>query len=235
MPDDALGAAVRDYHERRYDGSCVYEDGDETRAFPVSLLFETPAEWSDDLRRLVASLDPPLLDVGCGAGRHALAVQSRGPVLAVDASPAAVRTARDRGVDRVAVMDMFELGAAADAFETVLVDGTQTGLAGSLDGVTTFLSALADVTVDRGEAVVDSYDPTRADAGDLFGYRPSDRPGLARRQFRVAYRDLRGPWLDFLLFSPTRLREAAARTPWRVADVIRGDEESGYYRARLRK
>jgi SAM-dependent methyltransferase len=235
MPDDALGTAVRDYYEGRYEGQCVYRDGEETRPFPVSLFFEQPAEWPSSLRRLVASLDPPLLDVGCGAGRHALAVQSRGPVVAVDASPAAVKTARARGVDRVAVMDMFDLAVGSGAFETVLVDGTQTGLAGDLDGVSAFLSDLAAVTTDAGEAVVDSYDPTRTDADDLFGYRPTAGDGLARRRFRVTYRDLRGPPLDFLLFSPERLREATAGTPWRVGEVLRGAGDGGYYKARLRK
>lgn len=42
---------------------------------------------------------PPVLDVGCGPGRHALALAQRGVMaMGVDASPAAVRVARSRGV-----------------------------------------------------------------------------------------------------------------------------------------
>ena len=59
--------------------------------------------WLDEPSReeheLLARAIGPVLDVGCGPGRHALALAERGAVvLGVDASPAAARLARSRGV-----------------------------------------------------------------------------------------------------------------------------------------
>jgi SAM-dependent methyltransferase len=57
----------------------------------------TPAE-----ERVLDRARGPVLDVGCGPGRHVLALHGRGvPALGVDVSSAAVRLARDRGAPAV--------------------------------------------------------------------------------------------------------------------------------------
>jgi SAM-dependent methyltransferase len=56
-----------------------------------------PAGPADE--RAIARAHAPVLDVGCGPGRHVAALASRGvPALGIDISAAAVRLARRRGV-----------------------------------------------------------------------------------------------------------------------------------------
>ena len=51
-----------------------------------------------DDRWIVALALPPVLDIGCGPGRHVLALAAAGvPVLGIDTSPSAVALARARG------------------------------------------------------------------------------------------------------------------------------------------
>lgn len=236
MPDDALGTAMWDYHRGAYDGSCVHRDPEtgETWDARVEEFYFTPyEEWSEEVRAFVDGLRTPLLDVGCGSGKHARVVRRRGDVAAFDASPMAVRTARARGVDAF-VADMFRPPVRDDGFETALVKGTQATLAASRSAVRAFLGELARATTATGEAWVDSYDPARAD--ESHGHRRTDERGIGRRRFRVEYRGrgLVGPLLAFRTFSPDRLRGACEATPWAVADVrYRGD--AGYYVARLTK
>jgi SAM-dependent methyltransferase len=70
----------------------------------------------------------PVLDIGCGAGRHVLALQRRGiGVLGVDVSPDAVRLARSRGAAAVhgSVFD-----AVDGRFRTLLLLDGNLGIGG---------------------------------------------------------------------------------------------------------
>lgn len=58
--------------------------------------------WLSDVtleeHRVLARSTPPVLDIGCGPGRHVLALAARGiPALGIDPSPEAVRIASSRG------------------------------------------------------------------------------------------------------------------------------------------
>ncbi|WP_227375065.1 class I SAM-dependent methyltransferase [Haladaptatus halobius] len=237
MDADPLGRAMLDYQRGGLRGECLYRDGGDVQDGNVrGHYFTPPEEWRDDWRELLESLAFPIVDVGCGVGQHAEFLQGRGEVVAIDASPAAVEAARERGVRDAREMDMFELNFPRDRFRSALVSGTQMGLAQSLAGARSFLTDLARVTDESGIAVVDNYDPTGLDPGDLFGYRPDPRPGVAHRTFHFEYvrdgeREV-GRSLHFVLFSPARLRDVTVGTPWRVAEVQSRGE---FYEAKLAK
>lgn len=240
---DPLGRAMLAHH-RGDPGRLRYRDGDAVRDGNVAAYyFSRPDAWEPET---IAALEcvadrEPVLDVGCGAGKHLLWLADRGSrAVGVDASPGAVRTARERGCKAV-VGDMFSLPVSANAVGSVLAMGTQLGLGGSFAGIRDLLGEFARVTAPDGCAVVDNYDPTVLDE-EFFGYRPDPRDGIARRQFRLEFvreRDgdrvrVVGDPLEFLLCSPVRFREVAGDTPWRVDDVIRADG-GAHYRAVLAK
>lgn len=236
MVADALGAAMRDY-QRGELGDCRYVDGEETMDGHIAEnYFGRHEDWDDEQRARFAAFDGPVLDLGCGAGRHVRFFESRGTeVLGVDVSPGAVQAARERGCEHVAVADMFDLPFAPGRFRSVLVNGTQLGLAHSVAGVRALLSDLARITDDAGVAQVDNYDPTLVDE-ELFGYRPDPRDGFAHRTFHFEYEPRDGDVvqeraLHFLLFSPDRLRDVCVGTPWSVTEVEHKHEV--YYEARL--
>lgn len=235
-PADPLGWAMLDFQRGAYDGGCVYRDGDDVADGRVrEYYFSPPAEWSARHRRLVDSVPGPVADVGCGAGNHAVRFRRDREVVAVDVSPNAVRAARERGVERAAVMDMFDLGLRDGRFRTAWLWGTQVGLARSMARFRGLLADLDRVTTDDGRAVFNQYDPGAPGVEDRLGYRADPRPGFAWRTFHVEYargasggtertraveREV-GRTLVFLLFGPDRLREAVADTAWRVEAVRR--------------
>lgn len=228
---DPLGRAMLDY-QRDKPGLLVYRDGERTGGGHVAdYYFEPRSEWDDDTVTLLndlAARGGPLLDVGCGAGQHALWFQDQGlEVTAIDVSPNAVQAARERGVEDARTMDMFDLAFEPDRFRTLYVLGTQIGLGRSLAGVRELLSSFGRVTDGEGMAAIHNYDPAAVD-GDLLGYRSDPRRGVAHRSFHFEYEppgsEARtvGPTLQFLLFGPDRLADAAVGTPWEVADVDAG-------------
>lgn len=92
------------------------------------------------------------------------------------------------------------------------------------------------VTTPDATAVVDAHDPTRDGVTEILGYRPDPTPGLAHRAYHFEYEGDVGATLQFRLFSPDRLREAAVGTGWEVAEVRRGEGDAAvHYRAALRK
>ncbi|SDR28703.1 class I SAM-dependent methyltransferase [Natronobacterium texcoconense] len=244
---DPLGRAMLAY-QRDEPGRLLYRDGSRTQDGRVREFYFQPSdEWSDETVGVLERLcdHEPILDVGCGAGQHALWWQDRGvDAVGIDASPGAVRSARERGLESAAVMDMFDLAVADERFGAVHCVGTQLGLGGSLAGITDLLEQFACATDDAAVAVVDNYDPRRLDR-EFFGYRPDPREGIAHRCFHLEFvRECDGTrertvgrTLQFLLCSPERLREAATETPWQVVDVIRGETSDGeadaHYRAIL--
>jgi hypothetical protein len=255
---DPFGRAIRDHHRGEREEPLVQRDGDWAREHPIErFYFSSFTGESDGERWLESRLDGPLLDLGAGAGRHALYFQERSETVAVEVSDHLVETMADRGVEDARRGDMFALREQfdRDRFRSALAIGTQLGLAGSMDGIRRFLNDLAYVTTPDATAVVDCYDPERVASGEgdesgegdggsggeereangMLGFRDDPAPGLASRVMHFEYEGDVSETLLFRLFGPDRLREAAVPTGWSVAEVRYGDEETPHYRAALAK
>ena len=236
---DAFGRAVRDHHRGERTAPLRQGDGEVTRDHPIeAFYFDAFDPESDAGSWLTSRVTGPLVDLGAGAGRHALRFQERFETVAVESSAALVETMRARGVADAREGDMFALRDAfeRDRFASAIAIGTQIGLAGSMRGLSAFLGDLAFVTTPDATAVVDCYDPDHREAADRLGYREDPTPGLAHRVMWFAYGGETDPTLHFRLFSPDRLREAALGTGWELEAIDRDGTGAGpHYRAALRK
>ena len=81
-------------------------------------------------RDLLERVEGPVLDIGCGPGRHVEALVQRGMVaLGIDASPAAVRLARGRGVP-VLERSVFDRIPGMGRWSTALILDGSIGIGG---------------------------------------------------------------------------------------------------------
>jgi SAM-dependent methyltransferase len=81
--------------------------------------------------RVLARARGPVLDVGCGPGRHVRALTRRGvEALGVDTSPAAVRVARERGT-AVIHGSVFDAVPSAGCWRTALLLDGNIGIGGN--------------------------------------------------------------------------------------------------------
>lgn len=218
-----FASALQDYYRDEQRGPLLARSGETTREQALDHYFDDYDPDVDDW--LPAHLDGPLLDVGAGAGRHALSFQEQFETVAIEQSEVLVELMRDRGVRDARVADMFALREAfdRDRFGSVLSQGTQTGLAGSMVGLRELLADFAHVTGPDGTAVIDGFDPTAERTRAKIDFRPDPTPGLAYRVFQPEYDGALGePWL-YRLFTPEKLREATVGTDWTVVDVRYGD------------
>ena len=116
---------------RADDGTHVHLDDDRWHAPP------TPGE-----RRLLDSVVGPALDIGCGPGRHVLALAHRGCVaLGIDASPTAVDIARRKGAP-VLERSVFADVPGAGRWRTALLLDGNVGIGGDPVGLLRRLRAL---------------------------------------------------------------------------------------------
>jgi SAM-dependent methyltransferase len=121
--------------------------------------------------RLVERARGPVLDVGCGPGRHVHALARRGvPVLGLDASHAAVRIASAGGGEAVHG-DVFTHGLELGVWETVLLLDGNVGIGGDVPAM---LTRCGELLRGGGMLVVEAHpDPTR-DAASLWRLRGMD-------------------------------------------------------------
>ncbi|QGN07357.1 methyltransferase domain-containing protein [Halorhabdus sp. CBA1104] len=196
-------------------------------------------EWGADEQTALGHLQGSVLDVGCGAGRHALYAQRQGhDVTGIDVSPGAVEVSRARGLECVEQCDVAEVedAFAADTFETVLMLGTNFGLVGTAETAPDVLGALATVTTDRGRILAQSRDPHDTDEPHHREYHAFNRergrlPGALR--MRTRYKTYATPWFDYLLVSPTEMDHVLEATGWTRTETWEGDD--GLYTAMLEK
>jgi SAM-dependent methyltransferase len=221
---DAFGRMVEDrYHDRLVERPVYRRDDGQVSEAHLEGYFAPYPEWSELDRRTVEHVSGSVLDAGCGVGRTALWAQREGhEVVGVDRSPGAVWVARDRGLDRVAVADLTDLGVRA-RFDTLLVLGKQLGLGRSGTDLRENLLELARVTEPGGRLIADLNDPTHPDArvGSDYLEDHAVGEGLAYRRFRIEYDGLVGPWTDLLMASERALRAVVPRSTWEVEEVLR--------------
>jgi SAM-dependent methyltransferase len=127
----------------------TYDTGD---VFPLAIdrwLGEPPAE-EDEVLRGVAG---PVLDVGCGPGRHVSALASRGvPSLGIDTSAEAVHIASARGAPAIQ-RSIFDRVPAEGRWSTALLFDGNIGIGG--DPVA-LLQRVRELLAPRGCAVIET-------------------------------------------------------------------------------
>ncbi len=169
-----------------------------------------------------------VLDVGVGAGRVALELQERSrEVVAIDVSQGAVQVARRRGVRDVRLLALEDVDESLGQFDTLVMFGNNFGLFGSRAKARRLLWQLRPLV---RRIVATSNDPSKTDDPVHLAYHERNRnrgrmPGQLR--LRIRYRDLIGPWFEYLIVSPDEMAEIVEGTGWEIRHLIR-DEDSVY-------
>ncbi len=137
--------------------------------------------------RLLRDLHGPVLDVGCGPGRHLHALAARGVfALGVDLSPTAVELATDRGGRAIVASVFDDLPGAGSWRHALLLDGN-IGIGGLPSRL---LARIGALLADDGRILVE-LDPPGAPTGPLLA-RLETAESLSSwfRWARVSVRDL---------------------------------------------
>ncbi len=225
-----LGAALLDFHHGETDAEIVViSDLWEDEPTPVAVYYRPVGQALPALERgALALCRGRVLDLGAGAGRHALELQAAGhDVVAVDPLPEAVEIMRDRGV---ADARRGDLGAVAgERFDTVLMLMNGLGVVGNLHGLGRLFEDLPRVLNPGGRLVCDS-----ADLAAVLGDESPDildellRPDayLGEVEFSLRYGSLEGPRYPWIFVDPNTLEIIANAAGLEVEITGRGGRGS---------
>ncbi|RYY59820.1 MAG: class I SAM-dependent methyltransferase [Chitinophagaceae bacterium] len=218
MPDP-LGQAISDYHSQHSPGRLwIHNKYGEKEEMPVDVYFRD-YDHMPLLEQLAMNYcRGSILDIGAGAGSHALYLQQRGEtdVTALEISPLSCAVMRERGVQQVVNADIRQW--RGKKFDTVLMLMNGIGLSADLAGLAAFLRHAAELLTDGGQLLFDS-----SDVAYLFeGAIPQGRY-YGEIDYKYTYKKLHTEWFSWLYVDFLTLRRIAAETGWKTEKLMEDD------------
>lgn len=230
---DILGQALLDYHKGTYSEDIrTYSSLGEEDVLPLPYLFRElsgmPVLEQVALEKCVGDI----LDVGCGAGSHALALQSQGfKVTGIDTSAGAIATCVARGLNNTLYGDIKDLSGMK--FDTLLLLMNGIGIAGRLQHLDTLLHHLGSLLNSGGQILMDSSDIIYMFDKDEKGnfLLPDSGTYYGEVEFTLEYKGISGPGFPWLYLDEKTLEAAAKRSNFAFEIVMKGEHFD--YLARL--
>lgn len=205
--NDPMGAAIRDYQNKgkasrlRVLSSMFDED-----EMPVVHLFRTFNQMPRLEQKALSMAKGRVLDIGAGAGCHALALQERGlEVKAIDISPLSCEVMKERGVKDAECVNLFD-PQLQGKYDTLLLLMNGTGIAGKLNRLSMLLNRLKELLAEGGQILIDSSDLK-------YIYENEDgsmdidlnAPYYGEVDYQMQYKNIKGEPFDWLYTDPMLL------------------------------
>ena len=184
--------------------------------------------WPEWERAAIARATGAVLDLGAGAGRHAVHLQRVGhAVTAVDVAPGAAAVCRARGIADVRLADLKDPGLEG-RWDTILLMCGNLGLGGDWEPSRDLLRRLASMTPPGGLLIGDTVDPASDDPDDLAYEERNRSRGFHRGHvmLRLHYGTAVTPWWHQLNIPPHDFESLVSGTGWTI-DSRMGDAD-GY-------
>lgn len=222
---DPMGAAIRDYHLRgkaarlRVMSSMFDED-----EMPVDHLFRTFDNMPHLEQKALNMAYGKVLDIGAGAGCHALALQERGmDVKAIDISPLSCEVMKERGIKDVECVNLF-CKQLQGKYDTLLLLMNGTGIAGKLSQLPALLNRLKELLNEEGQILIDSSDLK-------YIYENEDgsmdidlnAPYYGEVDYQMQYRDIKGEPFDWLYTDPMLLASVSKQCGLQCQIIEQGE------------
>lgn len=226
---DPMGAAIADYYATngKTTGRLrVFEPMFEEDEIPLPTLFRTYDEMPELEQIALTRAQGRVLDVGAGAGCHALVLQSRGlDVTAIDISELAVSTMQKRGVADAQAVDFWEV---KERYDTILMLMNGIGIVGRIQHLPDFFRHLDTILADGGRVIMESTDLEYifTDDDDLIVELPSGNY-YGELTYTMQYKRIKGKPFPWLFVDQDTLR-AEAQNHHFLVNEIATDEEYKY-------
>ena len=169
---DPMGAAILDFQQHGKAArlrvlSSMFEEDE----MPVKHLFRSTREMPMLEQKALQLAKGRVLDIGAGAGCHALALQEKGlAVKAIDISPLSCEAMKLRGVKDAECINLFDPHLSSGnhsgenqeqfegVFDTILLLMNGTGIAGKIENLPALFLRLKALLNPGGQILIDSSD-----------------------------------------------------------------------------
>lgn len=204
---DPMGSAISDYYKNgRAAHLRVLSSMFEEDEMPIAHLFRSEQEMPQLEKRALTLVRGRVLDVGAGAGCHALALQQNGfEVKAIDVSPLSCDVMKARGIENVECVNLFN-SELQGKFDTILLLMNGTGIAGKLSRLPLLLNRLKELMAEGAQILIDSSDLKYIYENE-DGSMDIDLGGnyYGEVDYQMVYKNVKGDSFDWLYVGPTLL------------------------------
>ncbi|NBS19008.1 MAG: class I SAM-dependent methyltransferase [Flavobacteriia bacterium] len=234
LQDDVFGQALWDHHQTPTDQNLItWTSLTEEDHLPIGYFFRSFEQMPPLEQKALALARGKVLDIGCGAGSHALYLQNEKKleVVGLDSAPGAIKTAAARGLYHTQLQSVFD--CKDKDYDTLLLLMNGPGICGRLQRLGALLEKLQELLKPGGQVLLDSSDLIY-----LFDETPEGEKIIPANhyygelQYSIRYKQQSQtfPWLyvDFDL-----LAYHAQQKGWKSELIIEG--ENWDYLARLTK
>ncbi len=193
--EQVFGRALLDYYKNREaDTLFLHNNYGSTEEMPVDLFFRESDDFPELEHIALALCDGKILDVGAGAGSHALYLQENGKdVTALEKCAAACTIMTERGLKQVVNSDFFHYNS--EKYDTLLFMMNGIGIAGTLERVVDLFNHAQTLLKPGGQLLFDSSDIAYLYAD---GKIPKPEGYYGEVGFQYEYKGIKGspfPWV----------------------------------------
>lgn len=222
---DLFGRAILDYQTQNSPEDLITEtnisDPDE---MSVAWLFRSFKEMPKLEKKALALAKGKVLDVGCGAGSHALYLQNERKlnVTAIDISANAIKACEWRGLKNAKTQNILDVDG--ETFDTILLLMNGTGIFGKLNNISEYLQKLKSLLNPNGQILIDSSDIIYMfdqDEDDAY-IIPADGY-YGELTFEISYKGERETPFDWLYLDYNTLQNAAHANGLQCELVVEGE------------
>lgn len=224
---DILGQALHDFYFNTIPGTLwIHNQYGPKEEMPVDTFYRQPNEMPELELTALENCRGKVLDIGAGAGSHALHLQQLNfDVTALDISAMGVGVMKNRGVHQAIEADIFAYRESK--YDTLLLLMNGIGLAGSLNNLKKFLKHAATLLNPGGQLLFDSSDIAYLYEDEL----PADGTYYGELCYQYEYKNEQTDWFKWLYIDQQTLTQLAAAEGWTVEVLFEDDYDQ--YLARL--
>lgn len=222
---DPMGSAINDYYKNgRAAHLRVLSSMFEEDEMPIAHLFRSEQEMPQLEKRALTLVRGRVLDVGAGAGCHALALQEHGfEVKAIDVSPLSCDVMKARGIEDVECVNLFDTQLQSK-FDTILLLMNGTGIAGKLSRLPLLLNRLKELMAEGAQILIDSSDLKYIYENE-DGSMDIDLGGnyYGEVDYQMVYKNVKGDSFDWLYVDPTLLTVSCEQCGLKCEIIEKGE------------
>jgi SAM-dependent methyltransferase len=164
------------------------------------------------------------LDLGCGAGRVELYLQSQNrEITGIDNSPLAVQVCRERGVKDARLMPVEKITTDVGMFSNIIMYGNNWGLMANPRQAKRLLRLFHRITNPGARILAESNNIYQTDNALHLAYQAWNRqrsrmPGQIRLRVRCGIHCSK--WFDYLMVSKEEMEGILEGTGWKIIHTI---------------
>lgn len=233
---DLFGQAILDYQTHNSPENIITETNiSEEDEMDISYLFRSYAAMPKIEQKALQLSKGKILDVGCGAGSHALYLQEKElDVTAIDISEKAIKACQLRGIKNAETCDVLDLDTDSHQYDTILLLMNGTGIFGKLNQISKYMTQLKSLLNEGGQILIDSSDLIYMYDQDEDGAYEIPATGYyGELTFTISYKNETEKPFDWLYLDYNTLQNAAHAHGLNCELLLEGEHFD--YLARLTK